>query len=190
MHKILTCWAVVAFRSNAVTVRAAYQMTATLSCIIWLFVAQKVKLMEEWLSARVWVCLMSNPVLRWTGSSCWAPQAKDLAQQAQTHHTDHHVAYYIGKSWDIDISSWSVVDFSPIDGCKPPLELHRQQCWPDSCLLLLDDTALGQEKAWAVPWSMLRFHVLLFSFLSQIMDSGAWHLSSIHPWLGDVHSQV
>lgn len=64
MHKILTCWAVVAFRSNAVTVRAAYQLTATLSCIIWLFVAQKVKLMEEWLSARVWVCLMSNPVLR------------------------------------------------------------------------------------------------------------------------------
>lgn len=31
----------------------------------------------------------------------------------QTHHTHHHVAYYTDESWDVDTSSWSVIDFSP-----------------------------------------------------------------------------
>lgn len=116
MSKILLCWAVVTFRSNVVTVRVAYLLATTLPCIIWLLKHRKSSSRSGFLQGSG----LASRQVRYLDELAAVAEHRRLRAlpsrnipNTQIHHTHHHVEYYADEPRDIDISSWSVVDFSP-----------------------------------------------------------------------------
>lgn len=99
-------------------------------------------------------------------SRLWALPSSNTPD-TQTWHAHHQIAH----SCFILVCRWLLPVVFLIAEYKSPVVFHLQQHWPCNSLLCLDGTALVQEHVWALPLSVLRFHIILFPSLSQTMGS-------------------